>query len=134
MASQVNRPSTAFSLDGRRSRQKQPRKHSGSHLAWLRTLPSLVPGSGAIEAAHIRFQDRRYFKPAVGMGEKPDDKWCVPLAAEQHRKQHSMNEQDYWRDAGVDAVMVAALLWLNTENDDAAQDIIAQFSAGSNQP
>jgi len=123
------RPATAFSLAGRGSAKKQPRIKAAGHLAWIRTLPSLVPGEGPIEAAHIRFSDPSYAKPKVGMGEKPDDKWAVPLAASEHRKQHSMNERDYWDEARIDPVIIAALLWCHTGDDEAAIQIIR--NAGS---
>lgn len=134
MASSVNRPSTAFSLDGRRSRERQPRVKAAGHLEWIRTLPSLVPGFGNVEAAHIRFGDPRYAKPKVGMAEKPDDKWVVPLSAEQHRAQHSMNERDYWAEAGIDPVLIALLLHAHSGNDEPARQIIAQARLISRQP
>ena len=123
MASQVSRPDTAFSID-RRSRQRQPRQHAEAHLAWIRTLPSIVPGLEKVEAAHVRYQDPRYAKPSVGMAEKPDDKWVVPLAADQHRRQHSMSERSFWKERGIDPVFAAALLWVHTGNDEAAKQII----------
>jgi hypothetical protein len=125
MPVQIVRPATAFSLDSR-TRQKQPRKHASAHLAFIRDLPCLVTGARPVEAAHIRFADARYFKRAVGGAEKPDDKWTVPLSADQHRKQHAMNEQDFWADAGIDPVFVAAMLWAHSGNDEIAEQIIAQ--------
>lgn len=125
MASQIVRHPEAFSLDSR-TRQKQPRKHSADHLKWLRGLPCLVTGARPVEAAHIRKADARYFKRAVGAGEKPDDKWCVPLSADQHRKQHATNEEDFWHETGIDPVFVAAMLWAHSGNDEIAEQIISQ--------
>jgi hypothetical protein len=121
-------PSTANSLSGRKAEgRKKPRAKDDDHLRWVRTLPSLVIGSERVEAAHIRYADARFRKPSVGMGEKPDDKWVVPLAADEHRKQHSMNEQAYWRECGIDPVLVALLLFNNTGNDEEGENIIRQF-------
>lgn len=124
MAYELIRPATAFSVT--RTKQRKPRQKDDTHLRWVRSLPSLVPGSGHVEAAHIRYADPRYFKRETGMGEKPDDRWVVPLCAEEHRRQHAMNEQDYWIAAGIDPVFVAAMLWNNTGNDEAAEQILAQ--------
>jgi len=124
MAHSVLRPPTAFTLDGRRSRTKQPRQNASGHLAFIRELPSLVPGPGPVEAAHIRYGAPIYGKPKVGMAEKPDDKWVVPLCAAEHRRQHDMNERDYWASVEIDPVLVAALLWAHTGNHDAAVLII----------
>jgi hypothetical protein len=123
----IQRPATAFSLSGRNSKtRKQPRLKSDGHLKWLRTLPSLVPGDGPVEAAHIRYSDPRYAKPMVGMAEKPDDKWAIPLSASEHRRQHSMNERDYWDSVGIDPVIIAALLWCHTGDDEAAIQVISR--------
>jgi hypothetical protein len=120
----VQRPSTAFSIDSR----KRPRTRKTDHLAWIRTLPSLVPGTEPVEAAHIRFGEPRYAKPKTGMSTKPDDKWVVPLAADQHRAQHAMGERDWWAQRGIDPVLVAAFLWVHSGDDDAGIHIILHAS------
>ena len=125
MAFQIERPATAFSLDSR-TRQKQARKKDDSHLRWLRGLPCLVTGAYGVEAAHVRYADPTYYKRAVGGAEKPDDKWAVPLSPVEHRKQHGMNEQDYWRSVGIDPLQVALQLWAHTGNDETGEKIIAQ--------
>lgn len=127
MAYQLARHPEAFTRDGRRSKQKRPRVNADGHLKWVRTLPCLVTGQHGVEAAHIRFADPRYRKPAVGMAEKPDDKWVVPLSPAEHRRQHSMNEQAYWAEVGIDPVFVAMLLWNNTGDDEEGESIIRQF-------
>lgn len=104
--------------------QRHPREKAAAHLAWLRTLPSLVPGLGPVEAAHIRYADLRYFKPITGMAEKPDDKFAVPLAAAAHRDQHAHGEREWWRNHGIDPCLIAALLWLHSGNYDAGVHII----------
>jgi hypothetical protein len=126
MAGQIVRPQSAFTLDGRRTLTKRPRQTSAGHLEWLRTLPSVVRGTGPIEAAHIRFGDPRYAKPKVGMAEKPDDKFALPLAADQHRAQHAGSERAFWDKHGIDPVLVAALLWLHSGNDEAGRHIISR--------
>lgn len=130
MASELRFPSTANSLSGRKSvGQRKPRNKSEAHLKWVRTLRSLVPGDGPTEAAHVRFADPRWFKPAVGLGEKPDDKWVVPLAADEHRKQHTMDEEAYWQAVGIDPVFVAVMLWNVSGDDEQAEEIICMVQS-----
>lgn len=125
MAYQIARHPEAFTLDSR-TRQKQPRRKDDGHLRWLRGLPCLVTGAYGVEAAHVRYADPAYFKRGVGGAEKPDDKWAVPLSPDEHRRQHSMNEQDYWRSVGIDPLAVALQLWAHSGNDETGEKIIAQ--------
>ena len=122
MSHRIPRPDTAFSLDPRG--QRRPRQKAEAHLKWIRTLPSLVSGIEPVQAAHIRFSDHRYAKRQVGIGEKPDDKFVVPLAGDAHRAQHATNERQWWIDKGIDPVAVALCLWAHTGDDEAAQIII----------
>lgn len=105
-------------------RQRHPREKAAAHLEFIRTLPSLVPGRGPVEAAHIRYPDPRYCKPATGMAEKPSDKFAVPLAAEAHRSQHSTGERAWWASKGIDPVLIAALLWLHSGDYEAGVHIV----------
>lgn len=123
MAGQFIRPPTAFSID-RPSRQRVPRVKLDAHLAWIRSLPSLVPGSGDVEAAHIRYREPLFAKPGTGMGEKPADMWVVPLAHTVHMQQHTRNEREWWDEHGIDPVIVAAFLWCHTGSDQAGLTII----------
>ncbi len=38
---------------------------------------------------------------SVGKGEKPDDRWTLPLCSACHGVQHTSNEMDFWRDNGI---------------------------------
>ena len=100
------------------------RRNLAGHLAWIRTLPSLLPGSLPVEAAHVRYADARYAKPLTGMQRKPDDIWVVPLAGDQHRAQHSIGERHFWHDHEIDPVVIAAFLFCHSGNDDAGRTII----------
>ena len=124
---ELKRPKTAFSLSGRTGQKKRPRDKRASHLKWVSTLPSLVAGTGRVDPAHIRYADPRYAKPAVGIGEKPDDQWVVPLARSQHDRQHSMNERDYWASVGIDPLHVALLLWAHSGDTEQGEMIVNQF-------
>jgi hypothetical protein len=94
---------------------KQPRVHDEKHLAFIRSLPCIVTGNDvSVEAAHIRFSDLRVAKRKVGIGEKPDDRWALPLSGDQHRLQHQMNEREYWKQVGIDPILYALALWAVT--------------------
>lgn len=98
------------------TRQRQPRQTSPRHLAYLRKLPCLMTGSVTdIEAAHIRYGDPHYGKRPTGMGERPDDRYAVPLCAAAHRTgpdaQHGSGERAWWERQGIDPLAIAAALW-----------------------
>lgn len=106
-------------------RQRHPRREYPKHLAWLRTLPSIIRGEGRIEAAHIRFGDIAYGKRQTGMGERPDDCWCLPLAAHVHHyEQHKMNERAFWLQHEIDPILIAALLFCHSGDDHAGTTVI----------
>ena len=114
--SQIVRPATAFALDG--LRQKQPAQKLRRHLAFVGQLPSLVPGYEPVQVAHIRYADDHVGKRSAGMGMKPSDWWVVPLAADQHRRQHEMNERAFWGEAGINPLLIAALLFVHGQTED----------------
>ena len=91
-------------------RQRQPREKDNKHLDYIRSLPCCVCGGIDTEAAHIRTGELVYDKPHTGMGEKPSDKWTVPLCNRHHREQHSMNEMDFWRCHGINPFILAMTL------------------------
>jgi hypothetical protein len=123
-------PDTAFSLDRPGRKSKRKRQHANDHLAFIRTLPCLVTGKRGVHAAHIRYPDPRFAKRAVGIGEKPDDKWTVPLHPSMHTDgpdaQHKHNEREWWEHQGIDPVAVAAALWAATGDEEAGEQIIEQ--------
>jgi hypothetical protein len=104
---------------------KRPRVHDEKHLAFLRGLPCLVTKTNiGVEAAHIRFPDLRAGKRSTGIGEKPDDRWAVPLSNEQHRLQHSMGERDFWNATGIDPIFCALALYGVSGDHEAGELIV----------
>jgi Protein of unknown function (DUF968) len=104
------------------------RVKSPNYLDFIRSLPCVICGDNTtVEAAHIRFGDRRAAKRPTGMGEKPDDRWALPLCGKHHRKQHEIGERLFWYLSG-DPIFVAMALQLNTGNRDAAEQIISVWS------
>lgn len=56
-------------------------------------------------------------KRPTGMGEKPDDRWAVPLCSSCHRDgpgaQHLVGEKTFWRQVGVNPFVVAEALYVS---------------------
>lgn len=106
------------------------RQNNEKHLAFVRGLPCLVcPDDTTTEAAHVRFHDFRADKRSVGIGEKSDDRWAVPLCGAHHRAQHEMNEREFWSVVKIDPVFIALALWSVTGDHAAGQRIV-----GANRP
>ena len=63
-------------------------------------------------------------KRETGVAEKPSDCWVTPLTPAEHRKQHSMSEREFWKAEGIQPIVIAALLFANTGDDDAGQLIL----------
>ena len=94
---------------------KRPREKDAKHLDFVRSLPCVCCGNDIeTEAAHLRTGNLTYGKPPTGMGEKPSDKWALPLCGECHRDQHKGNEIVFWRSIGIDPYILAMSLYVNT--------------------
>lgn len=94
-------------------RQKQPRIEYPAYLAYVRTQPCMICARPGSDAAHIRTGSLVNKKPHTGFGEKPDDKWALPLCRDHHREQHSMNERAFWRRYGINPFLAAIRLYRN---------------------
>lgn len=126
MAQRLQIPDTAFK-QRKAQRQRQPRTTNEAHCAWIRTLPCLITGRrDRIECAHIRYADSRFAKRETGKGERPDDRWTVPLCRDMHRHQHEFDERSWWKFAQIDATQVALALWNVSGDSEAAEQIIGE--------
>lgn len=94
---------------------RQPREENPAYLAYVRTLPCLVCARpGPNDPAHLRSAARQYGKRLTGMGEKPDDKWVLPLCRTHHEDQHRNNELRWWARMGFpDPFAVALALYVS---------------------
>lgn len=126
MAARIARLTTAFSNAPVGKQKKRPREHDKEHLAWLRTLPCVITGERPVDPAHIRYADPVYGKRESGKGEKPDDRWCVPLARRKHDEQHGMNEKLFWAKHGLDPLRIALALYAHTGDDEQAFVILRE--------
>lgn len=120
------RPDTAFSNAPVGKQKKRQRDNDPNHLAWIRTLPCCITGSMPVDPAHVRYADPIYGKRETGKGEKPDDKWVVPLCRAKHDEQHSMNERIFWARHGLDPLRIAAALAMNPGDDEQAFIILRE--------
>jgi hypothetical protein len=108
-------------------RQRTPRERDDAHLKFIRQLPCLVCGDNtSVEAAHIRFTDISAAKNNPGIGQKPSDYWTVPLCGRHHREQHGMSEPAFWSRAKIDALRVAAFLYLATGDHERGSQIVSE--------
>lgn len=129
-AYQVPRLPTAFSVDSTKGR-KRPRKNNGGHLKFIRGLRCCSCGTSAnIEAAHVRYGDPRYGKRSAGIGEKPDDRWTVPLCNNCHVRgvdsQHNTGEKKFWTRLKIDPLALALALWGISGDDEAGEQIVGE--------
>lgn len=124
MAFRVAPPSLVPSLDP--TNKSQRRIRDPQHLAWIRTLPSVISGRAPCEACHIRYGDPTYRKKRTGMGQRPDDAWCLPMTSDEHRSQHDANEAAWWKDRGIDPLAVARDLYAISGDTEAAKVILAR--------
>lgn len=95
-------------------------KKQASYLEFLHRLPCVVTGVYGVEAAHLSFAAAEYGHYGRAKGRKASDRWALPLAAEQHRRQHSMNEREYWASVGRNPHELALVihgLWTELGSD-----------------
>lgn len=92
--------------------QREPRLHDDGYLRWLRKRPCCVCGAAPpVDACHVRFASAAYGKRDTGMGEKPSDRWSIPMCRTCHMKQHAMNEREFWRERRILPLLLAQKLY-----------------------
>lgn len=104
---------------------KRPREKNERHLKFIRSLPCAVCGNNIeTEAAHLRAGNLAYGKRNTGIGEKPSDKWVIPLCGIHHRKQHGISEQAFWVAQGINPWDLAQKLYRVSGNHEAGEKVI----------
>lgn len=99
---------------------KQKAKKNGNYLAFIHKLPCVVSGAREVQAAHLSYANPRYGHYGRGKGSKAPDRWALPLSEAEHRRQHSMNEESYWRSVGINPHVLALVifgLWADLGDD-----------------
>jgi len=81
------------------------------YLAWLHSLPCVVTGRNDVQAAHVSFAMPWYGHYGRAKGTKAPDRFALPLCSDEHARQHSMNEIDFWDSVGINPHELANTLW-----------------------
>lgn len=109
-------------------RQRDPRQRDDKHLDFIRGLPcAACLDNTATEAAHVRLSDARAAKTNPGVGQKPHDRWAVPLCSTHHRDQHLNNENEWWVIWGIDPCYLALALHSVSGDHEAGEMIIRAY-------
>lgn len=121
--SRIEPVATAFAED-RPAKQKRPRIKDEAHLKLIRQLPCIIDGTYPVEAAHIRAACPRLGKRSTGKGEKPDDKWTLPLSPGRHLEQHQGAELAFWERYGIEPFSTALALYAAQGDIEAMEQIV----------
>jgi len=91
-----------------------PRRYRNrDHLRFVMQQPCLLCGRKPSDAHHIRFVQPR------ALGRKASDEFAVPLCRSHHRAVHrAVDEEAWWKQAGIDPIKVARKLWKHTRIDE----------------
>jgi hypothetical protein len=115
MQKAITQPSVAEPSDSRGINKgalslAEPRRlRDRHHLKYVSGRPWLICGRQPSDPHHLRFAQ----PPALGR--KVSDEFTVPLCRGHHREVHrSSDEIAWWKQAGIDAVGIAQILWRET--------------------
>ncbi len=97
-------------------RQRQPRVKDERFLAYVRTKRCCrCGGMPPVQAAHLRGAQPGLDKRPTGMGERPDDRWSIPLCPSCHLDGpdalHKTGEANFFRHLGFDPFRLAEALY-----------------------
>lgn len=93
------------------------------YLSFIHKLPCIVTGTNVVEAAHLSYSAPEYGHYGRGKSSKASDRWVLPLSPQEHRKQHSMNEREYWQRMRMNPHIIALTIWgLWTEHGEDAEE------------
>lgn len=121
--STIAKPGSLLKPDLRPSKVKlkatsrSPREHNEEHLAAIRKLPCLKCGSIPCEAAHVRMPSGAHGKKS-GLGEKPDDRWALPLCHRDHMEQHKVGEAKFFHGLGINPILLCVKLYAVSPDHD----------------
>lgn len=105
---------------------KRPREKNEKHLDFIRSLPCVICGNEIeTQAAHLRAGNGDFGKRGTGIGEKPSDKWTLPLCGIHHDEQHNGREIMFWRSHNIDPWTLACKLWMVSGDYEAGWQILS---------
>lgn len=84
-------------------RQRRPRVSDLGYLKWLRAQRcACCSQNPPCDAAHLRASSFKHGK-SPGIGQKPDDRWALPLKHNHHMAQHAHGDElGWWKAHGID--------------------------------
>jgi ERF superfamily len=88
----------------------EPRRlRDRDHIKYVAKQPCLICGRRPSDAHHLRFTQ------PLALGRKPSDEFTVPLCRGHHRELHRCGDESaWWSKAGIDPLIPARTLWLDT--------------------
>ena len=131
-------PDLSTTPPGKRSRAKridksalalpEPRRlRDRDHVRYVAKQPCLICGRRPSDPHHVRFAQNR------ALGRKVSDEFVVPLCRGHHREIHRCgDEAAWWSKVGVNPMVAARTLWLETHRQPAALGQAAIESPTSN--
>jgi len=92
---------------------KSARWENKKYLAFVRTLPSIVPGSGDIVPHHVRMDGN------AGVAGKPSDYYSVPLADSKHKELDQIGKESFYKKYDINIykeIMLVNQAWIRYNN------------------
>lgn len=104
---------------------RDPRERDEEYLASVRQLPCCVKGcrTEPCQAHHIRQPSAAHGKKATPLGQKPDDRWCLPLCRYHHDKCHQ-GPLSFWYHLNISPVQLCVELYAQRGSLDAMRRVI----------
>ena len=97
------------------------------HVRYVAKQPCLICGRRPSDPHHLRFAQNR------ALGLKVSDEFVVPLCRGHHREVHRCGDEAvWWSNVGVNPMVAARTLWLETHRELAAHDQAVIESPTSN--
>lgn len=114
---------------------RRPRERSGVYLKFIRRLPCCKCGIDPCgEAAHIRMGSAKNNKRSTGIGEKPSDRYAIPLCHACHLDRpnalHNIGEATFFEQLNGDVFDLHDALYANRRNFAEARRITLRFLHG----
>jgi ERF superfamily len=109
--------------------QKEVRRRSKAHLAYVRAQPCLVCQRQPCDAHHLKFAQGR------ALGRKVSDEFTVPLCRDHHDELHRHgNEMPWWANLTISPLQAARMLWEASPVHSASATNGQAHIVGSNKP
>jgi hypothetical protein len=107
---QLETPAATDGVDRGRLHHPEPRRfRDKDHVTFVAKQACLICGRRPSDPHHLRFAQHR------ALGRKVSDEFTVPLCRGHHRELHRCgDEAAWWKKVGIDPIVPARALWLET--------------------